>query len=75
MGANDDLAAVYILRPRNTNIEMKWWPRHDGTSRHIWVSSAGRDVWFDPGVCDEAECIATSPGICPCGKVEWVGVA
>ena len=59
----------------NVNIEMKWWPRRDGTSRHIWVTSAARDVLRDPGACGEAECIATSPGLCPCGKVEWVGVA
>jgi hypothetical protein len=54
---------------------MKWWPRRDGTSRHIWITTTAREILFEPNVCDEAECIATSPGLCPCGKVKWIGVA
>jgi hypothetical protein len=59
----------------NIKIEMKWWPRRDGTSRHILVTTAAHEILLKSGDCDEEECIATSPGICPCGKVEWIGVA
>ena len=59
----------------NTNFEMKWWPRRDGTARHIWVPVNSENVSLEACDCDETECVATNPGVCPCGKVEWIGVA
>jgi hypothetical protein len=59
----------------NVNIEMKWWPRPDGTSRHIWLPVDAENFSLEAPACDETECIASQPGVCPCGKVEWVALA
>ncbi len=59
----------------NINIQMKWWPRRDGTSRHIWVPVNADEVFREAWDGDEMECVATNPGVCPCGKVQWIGVA
>ena len=82
MLTKDDLASrPYSLPMNNLSvasniiIEMKWWPRRDGTSRHIWVPITADKVLPGLGACDEMECIAISPGVCPCGRVEWIGVA
>jgi hypothetical protein len=72
---NSVLDSNKLALASNLNIEMKWWPRRGGTSRHIWVPVKRAKTLREPCGYDERECVATKPGVCPCGEVEWIGVA